>query len=1077
MSIGSTPSACAVEACPDENVILEFVEGSSSRVDRAALERHFDTCEDCHDLVAALIQSPASPERGADDPSGHEDTLRPELGSEPTLAASPASKPWAPLPGDAPARLGRYLVIEVLGAGGMGVVYAAYDPELDRKIAVKVLRTGRGGQDETKRLIQEARAMARLSHANVVGVYDVGTFGDDVFVAMEYVAGVNLSAWQRSEKQRWREVLEVYKQAARGLAAAHRAGLVHRDFKPHNAMIAEDGVVKVLDFGLARLVDTKPATDLVDTDPHKRTPSETRLITRTGAVMGTPAYMSPEQFEGQRADARSDQFSFCVSLFQALYGQLPFAGDSFSALFHNVIHGKLRPIDEHADVPLWIRAVVLRGLEVDANARYPDMETLLAALEQNPALIRHRRRTRVAVGAAIVATGLGTAAASGAWRRPCAGVDDELAAVWTDARRESTGRAVLSSGVAFAAETWPRVAPVLDEYADSWVRARRDSCRAHSDRRISEQLYDRQTACLDQRRASLDTFVNILEQTADGDVVGRAAIAARKLPMITLCVDADYLSSTVPHPEREETAAAVAAGRKKLASAAEYESLGRYSKAIELAELVRSAAEDAAYEPLAAEAQLRAGSAYMMRFEGRAAKTALTHALWRGMRSAHDPVAAEAAIKRLYSRAELLGDINGAQTDQPLAEALVTRVDDPRLHSLYFNNLAIARERAGEDKEAAAAYDAALRIAGARLSSNDPDVLIVLANYGALLTTMWRYAEGREKLERALELGHAILGRDHPQVAVVEVMLAHALVWRGEYTKADEFLAHAESVQLVDAPARFYTHTEQGYLALHQRRYDRALEYFQRALDDARIAEFDAVTIADTLHGAGDALMGLTRPHETGASSSIERGLAYHERALRAREEALGAESGLVGESCRRLGRAYLQAPWPDSVERAKELLNRAQLIIEYNDDPHTPGTALTLMDLALVYQKLGELDASERAFSRALELLEDLTPGEPVSPWLLKARVQYAAILHELGRYDDALDQIEFALSRFTWPLDAAYARYERAKILGTRDGCSSAVREDANAARAVLAGESQPHVDVAREINTWAEGLCAGV
>jgi formylglycine-generating enzyme required for sulfatase activity len=331
------------------------------------------------------------------------------------------------------ARVGRYVILERVGNGAMGVVYGAYDPELDRKIALKLLlRVGAGAAPLARaRMMREAKAMARLSHPNVAAVHDVGMSDDDrVFLATEFLAGGTVRAWLEGAPRGWREIVTVFIAAGRGLAAAHAEGLVHRDFKPDNVLLDKDGRARVVDFGLARNIEVAEAESksggaggLIGTanerlppryDPNLTTgvdmsPSDKLdKLTRTGALMGTPAYMAPEQFLGEPTDERTDQFSFCVALFEALYGQRPFEGDTLLAMSVSVTGGLLRPIPRDRDVPAWIRRVVLRGLRVQRDERYPTMATLIAALEDDPA-VRGRRRiitvglVGVALASALVA--------------------------------------------------------------------------------------------------------------------------------------------------------------------------------------------------------------------------------------------------------------------------------------------------------------------------------------------------------------------------------------------------------------------------------------------------------------------------------------------------------------------------------------------------------------------------------------------------------------------------------------------------------------------------------------------------
>ena len=312
---------------------------------------------------------------------------------------------------DTGARIGRYVVLEHVGSGAMGVVYSAYDPELDRRIAVKLLKVqtaGTGGRAPA-RLLREAKAMARLAHPNVIAVHDVGLFDEQVFLAMEFLSGGTLKGWLSAKGRSWREILNVFIEAGRGLAAAHAAGLVHRDFKPDNVLLDKEGRPRVVDFGLAR--DAVAYAD----DAAEMSPAEAKLglvtpsgrstdggghlqtLTRTGALSGTPAYMAPEQFLGERSDERTDQFSFCVALFEALYGERPFAGDDLISLSVSVTEGQIRPLPKDRDVPTWIRRVVLRGLRPNPLSRFSSMAELIAALEDDPAV--KRRRRLIAVGA------------------------------------------------------------------------------------------------------------------------------------------------------------------------------------------------------------------------------------------------------------------------------------------------------------------------------------------------------------------------------------------------------------------------------------------------------------------------------------------------------------------------------------------------------------------------------------------------------------------------------------------------------------------------------------------------------
>ncbi len=306
----------------------------------------------------------------------------------------------------APVRIGRFLVMRPLGSGGMGVVYAAYDEELDRRIAVKLLRPGSSEHDQA-RLQREAQAMARLSHPNVATVHEVGAVDGQIYVAMEYVRGQTLQEWLAAAPRSWREVIEHFRAAGLGLAAAHAAGLVHRDFKPSNVLVGDDGRVRVVDFGLVRSSggeEGEAAAVAASQVMGPATPLATSL-TMTGTIMGTPAYMSPEQHRGAPTDARSDQFSFCVALYEALHGVHPFAGRTVGEVRAAVLAGRVPPPPRESKAPVWLGRVLARGLAVDPAARWPSMDALLDALAADPearASARRRGALGVVVAAAVI---------------------------------------------------------------------------------------------------------------------------------------------------------------------------------------------------------------------------------------------------------------------------------------------------------------------------------------------------------------------------------------------------------------------------------------------------------------------------------------------------------------------------------------------------------------------------------------------------------------------------------------------------------------------------------------------------
>ncbi len=315
-------------------------------------------------------------------------------------------------------KVGRYRVDNKIGSGGMGVVYRAHDPELARDVALKLMNTTSfSDEDEANRargrLVREARAMAKLAHPNVIHVYDVGAVDDGVFIAMELVDGDPLSKWIEREKPSWRDTLRCYLDAGEGLAAAHEAGIVHRDFKPENVLLGSDGRVRVGDFGLAGGPGSETGRhELLPGDSGKATVDQASVsssLTRTGALLGTPKYMAPEQESGLSATSRSDQFGFCVALYEGLYGHPPFEGDTV-AMYRQAVGSEAVRAPERTDVPKWVFELLRRGLRRDPADRHPSMRALLDALRTRLAALNEPRpRKRRAVWLLALGAGIGVA--------------------------------------------------------------------------------------------------------------------------------------------------------------------------------------------------------------------------------------------------------------------------------------------------------------------------------------------------------------------------------------------------------------------------------------------------------------------------------------------------------------------------------------------------------------------------------------------------------------------------------------------------------------------------------------------
>jgi tetratricopeptide (TPR) repeat protein len=713
--------------------------------------------------------------------------------------------------------ISRYLLLERVGAGGMGVVWAAYDPELDRRVAIKLLRprgaTGGSSPEAHARLIREAQAMARLNHPNVIAVHDVGEHGGRVFVAMEFCPSGTLSRWLAARPRTWQEIIGVFVQAGRGLAAAHAVGLVHRDFKPDNVLIGDDGRARVTDFGLARSLELDethadpPATSsarpsaralaMLDTmtPGSGATPALQTPLTRTGVLLGTPAYMAPEQFANGSIDARSDQFSLCVALWEALFGERPFDGRTLAELREAVTAGKIiAPASKR--VPGFVERALRRGLAVDPTARWPDIATLLRELERDRSL----GRRRWLVGTALAGSVLGLAAlgpwfdAPAATPDPCPSAEQRLEGSW-DADRRARLDARLGEG-----ERW--ILPALDRYANEWLSMHHDAC---ADTRIrgeqSEELLDRRMRCLDDRLAPLGAAVDLLID-GDDDVLAEAMSLLGRLPSIARCDDREYLEALLPTPDDVELADKVAAVRAKLHAAEALKDAHQFDEAGRLLHECLREAEALGYPPLRAQALVSLGAALgnaakpesvvelleqgmalaiLTRQDELAARAALALVQWFG----HQPAHADEALRLIklvhaYNdrldaaptvRAEALQTEAGLRFDRnepELGTALVMRglgllgVDEQlngvedldatraTTATALLNVLAVAAYYSGDHVRSRSIVAAALAIRRQFVSPRDQFMLILRNNLGADDFALGDWGSARAELTRLL---------------------------------------------------------------------------------------------------------------------------------------------------------------------------------------------------------------------------------------------------------------------------------------------------------------------------------------
>ncbi|MEZ4454597.1 MAG: serine/threonine-protein kinase [Nannocystaceae bacterium] len=680
--------------------------------------------------------------------------------------------------------IGRYVVLSRLGAGGMGVVYAGYDPELDRKIALKLLRPANLGPDDAHRtrLLREAQALAKLSHPNVVGVFDVGTLGDRIWLAMEYVDGMTLGTWRKEQPRSWSEIVDVMIAAGRGIAAAHAAGLVHRDIKPDNLMIGPGSRVRVMDFGLAFAAGA--AID--DDEPVPLSSSEFAVlavrVTLAGSILGTPAYMAPECLRGVNADARSDLYSFTATLWEAIYDQAPFVGESFSELRTHVVQGAIRPPPADARVPAWLRRALDRGLTRDPAARFPSMDALLDHLEAGRARVRGGRRLGAVAGLAIAASLI--AGARGLDRQArvagCEAAGASISAVWDPAARDRLRADLVATGAADAAATYTRMVPWIDRWTAEWSSTRAAVCRrAEVDGDWPAELHERARACLDARQAALVGLQGALAD-APPQAIWSAVTGAAALPSPAPCGDRALLER-LPTPPPEKLAQVGALAREH-AAVVGLEDAGRYAEALARAEPLAREAAAVGYRPLSVRVDAQIAGLRALLGDLQRGEEALTQVFVDAGALGLDDVAVDAANRQIFN----VGYLSARQAEGLLwaraAEMLLRRLgeeDQPRGASVK-SSLANLHYARGDLEASQRLFEEALAINQRSLGENHPILADNLTNLADVHYARGDFDRARALYEQSLALSAATLGAIHPNRAVALNNLGNLHLARGE---------------------------------------------------------------------------------------------------------------------------------------------------------------------------------------------------------------------------------------------------------------------------------------------------------
>ncbi len=855
-----------------------------------------------------------------------------------------------------PDTIGRYRVDDTLGRGAMGVVYEAWDDDLQRTVAVKLISRDIEVGETEHRFRREALALAKLAHPNVVTVHEVGLHDGRLFIAMELVRGATLDVWLRAEPRTWQATLDVFIQAGRGLEAAHTAGLVHRDFKPSNCIVGDSGRVRVLDFGLARGI-----ADLLEPDVASTFPAASSLdvsVTRTGATVGTPAYMAPEQLRGGDVCASSDQFSFCVALYEALEGVRPFAGTCIVDIHGNIEAGKLQP--GTGRTPSEVLRILERGLSVAPAERWPALGSLVDALEAVPNRRARRRRVWWAAGAgALALAGVGFALVP---EQPCAQPPETH--VWSQERRASLESAMGTNAA------WGTLDAALSQWSRDWSSTYAMSCTAaRVDGRTSELVLALQRVCLEHTEHTVDVLLDAL---ADTDAPGRhAGDVVRRLPSLDDCRSAEaVLGHEAPPPASQ---ADVAAARNILDESLASLTLGDIDRADALAQTAQRLAVKVAYAPLLADIGLRRGEIGRQR-DADGGAGALREAFKLAESSAYDAAAADAALQLVFLSLDR-SDLDAAGRWRDVAEAKLERTDagPKRRTQLALANAELA-VLMGDLEAAEAASKEALRACAE--AAGEQSLLCADALEARARVVEWTGTADESEVVhgRALQAFRRLLGENHPSVGTA---LLNRGLFRMEVGHLDAASADFDaSLSILEAGTlpRVQAQLLMARAQLDSMRGQLELESLQRVetlLDsypagDAQRTDYESVLAAFYLR--------LKQPHKA---------LEVYERVLVAHQSLAERVPGLVAMDHSNLGETLIAL---ERLGEAQVRFEAALKRLEGEVPTQDPRLSYPLTGLGRVLVLQGNLEGAKPVLERSLAIAT-AHPGDG----LLLAQTQWA--------------------------------------------------------------------------------------
>ena len=883
-------------------------------------------------------------------------------------------------------KVDRFLIVGLIGRGGMGVVYKAYDPKLNRGVALKLIRADHAQSDHSKnRLLREAQALARLSHPNVLHVYDVGTFGDQVFMAMALVEGQTLKNWLKTKKRSVDEKLRVLIAAGNGLSAAHKAGLVHRDFKPSNVIVGDDEHVRVLDFGLARAVSfaddeedhdrkTKEGfscREVIESSPGSVSNLLLTPLTHAGHILGTPLYMAPEQHLGVNADERSDLFSFSVVLYEALYERRPFHAKTLEDLQQAILQQQVRPPPTDTEVPDWLWQIVRKGLQVDLQSRHQSMELLLEELRNDPLKARRERsygRRRISFLVLVIT--LAIILPIGVWSglryrtvQLCKAAKSELSGVWDKEMKTTVQISILNTKKTFSKETWDRLEKILDQYIADWNQMRSDVCEArwlHASE--SEELFDLRIACLRKNLREFEALVNVLT-TANAGVVEKAIQASSSLPKIEVCADNEALTARIEPPRDIATQKMVEVTRAQLTRADALSRTGQYQQGLRFAQSGIQRANQSRYIPLQAEALMC--FAKIEENLGHYEHSAKNYhkALWLAVQVGHDRVAAQTANHLLRLVGYRLDQQKKIEQLADRSASFIKRIGSPEdLLSDWHGNMGMALFNRSDWTGALIHFMKAMEVQKNLYGPVHLKIAASLTRLGAVKRNLGDLESAIEFHRKALNMRQRILGKMHSMVAACHTNIGNVYRDMKNYELAIEH--QRQSIAILEETvgpkhpilSAGIHNMAMAYMSLGKPQ--QAVEFYSRAVQIRKESLGEKhQDFAMSLIGLGTALAEMG--DYTQASIHVHKG---HEII----SERFGAEHQLVTHPLEAEAAIFIKQ---GKLTNADSILKRATKICQESFCPPT-----TVADLThLKYELARKIWDTKRSKKKAMSLMREV--------------------------------------------------------------------------------------------------------